>query len=222
MDELDQEVAFISKMHQEKRSKNKNKDLDGVVGDQANPIANHNDINVQLEDEDQMKREIKERLFEEEQEFRDALEKGIINDDEDDMRILDSLPTSYKPRGLPQQDSRGKNTQNQSKKEEYGSNEPVEFQPLGPLSRFLEKIVVVGFNCNAIPAITNLTYFMNHSFFLHKHKRTAEATEIDFLVGVLLITTKRATQAAELYRKVESALMRRIAQNMAQLELMAR
>ena len=43
MDELDQEVAFISKMHQEKKSKNKNKDLDGVAGDQ---IASHDDINI--------------------------------------------------------------------------------------------------------------------------------------------------------------------------------
>ena len=35
MDELDQEVAFISKMHQEKKSKNKykNKDLDGITTD---------------------------------------------------------------------------------------------------------------------------------------------------------------------------------------------
>ena len=46
-----------------------------------------------------MKNEIKARLFEEEQEFRDALEKGIINDDEDDMRILDSIPQSFKPPG---------------------------------------------------------------------------------------------------------------------------
>lgn len=167
--------------------------------------------------DDQMRREMKERLFEEEQEFRDALEKGIINDDEDDMRILDSLPTSYKPQGVQQANTQGKNNlnQNRSKKEEDGSNEAAEFQPLGPLSRFIDKIVVVGFNCNAIPAITNLTYFMNHSFFLHKHNRTEEANEIDFLVGVLLITTKRAVQAAELYRKVESSIMKRITQNMA-------
>ena len=44
-----------------------------------------------------MNKEMKARLFEEEQEFRDALEKGIVNDDEEDLRILDSLPTGYKP-----------------------------------------------------------------------------------------------------------------------------
>ena len=48
-------------------------------------------------EDDSMNKEIKARLFEEEQEFRDALEKGIVNDIEDDLQILDSLPTSYKP-----------------------------------------------------------------------------------------------------------------------------
>ena len=166
---------------------------------------------------EQMKKDIKARLFEEEQEFRDALEKGIINDDEDDMRILDSLPQSYKPASFQHSDNtQSKNvSQNQPKKEDYVTNDIVEYQPpLGPLSRFLDKIVILGFNCNSIPAITNLTYFMNHSFLLSKNNKVEEATEIDFLVGILLITTKRAIQAGELFRKVESKIMRRISQNM--------
>ena len=86
-------------------------------------IASHNDINIHLEAEDTLNKEIKARLFEEEQEFRDALEKGIVNEVEDDLRILDSLPTSYKPKGLQQSSNTlGKNVhnQNQLKKEEYG------------------------------------------------------------------------------------------------------
>ena len=63
----------------------------------------------------------------------------------------------------------------------------------GPLGRFFDKIIVYGFNCNQIPAITNLTYFMNQSFYMRKNKKYYQAEEIDYLVGTLMITTKRAT-----------------------------
>lgn len=51
-------------------------------------------------EEDPRTKEIKAKLIEEEQEFKHALEKGIVNDDEDDLRILDSLPNNYKPQAF--------------------------------------------------------------------------------------------------------------------------
>jgi hypothetical protein len=56
----------------------------------------------------------------------------------------------------------------------------------------VKEVVVSGFNCNSIPAITNLTYFMNQSFLLKRHKKISDAQEVDFLIGVLLISTKRS------------------------------
>lgn len=53
-----------------------------------------------------------------------------------------------------------------------------------------------------MPAITNLTYFMNQSFYLQGKGREYEATLVDFMTSQLLVTTKRATQAAEMYRKM--------------------
>ena len=64
---------------------------------------------------------------------------------------------------------------------------------VSPLGRFIDKIVVFGFNCNSIPAITNLTYFMNQAFYLRKQKKYYQAEEVDYQVGTLMITTKRAT-----------------------------
>lgn len=81
--------------------------------------------------------------------------------------------------------------------------------------------MIVGFNCNSIPAITNLTYFMNQSFQLNKLNRLQEAREIDFLVGVLLISTKRSTQTAELFRKIEGRMASRIQDNMSRLRVLA-
>ena len=94
----------------------------------------------------------------------------------------------------------------------------AELQSACPLSRFIDKIVIIGFNCNSIPAITNLTYFMNQSFQLNKLNRLEEAREIDLLVGVLLISTKRSTQTAELFRKIEGKILDRIQSNMSRLQ----
>ena len=92
----------------------------------------------------------------------------------------------------------------------------------GPLGHFLDRIVVYGFNCNSIPAITNLTYFMNQSFFMRKHKKVYQAEEIDYLVGTMMITTKRATQAGEYYRKMQATAMGKIKRNIAKIERSAR
>jgi hypothetical protein len=55
----------------------------------------------------------------------------------------------------------------------------------------------------AIPAITNLTYFMNLAFNLRENGFQEQANQVDFLVATLLITTKRANQAAEVLRKIQ-------------------
>jgi len=45
---------------------------------------------------------------------------------------------------------------------------------------------------NKIPAITNLAHLMNVSFSLRKDKAYLEETiEVDFLLGTLLISSKR-------------------------------
>ena len=43
---------------------------------------------------------------------------------------------------------------------------------------------------------------MNQSFYMRKQKKHYQAEEVDYLVGTLMITTKRATQASEFYRKM--------------------
>lgn len=53
-----------------------------------------------------------------------------------------------------------------------------------------------------IPAITNLTYFMNQSFYLKNNKKYLDSHRVDLMVGQLLVTTKRAIQAAEVFRKM--------------------
>jgi hypothetical protein len=72
------------------------------------------------------------------------------------------------------------------------------------LDHFVKEVVITGFNCNSIPAITNLTYFMNQSFLLKRHKKVGESQEVDFLIGVLLISTKRSVQTAEVFRRIQN------------------
>ena len=55
---------------------------------------------------------------------------------------------------------------------------------------------------NNIPAITSLTTFMNNSFLLKKEGHTSEALEYDFVIGVLMISSKRFIQAVEIFRKI--------------------
>ena len=45
---------------------------------------------------------------------------------------------------------------------------------------------------------------------MRKHKKYYQAEEIDYMVGTLMITTKRATQAAEFFRKIEMNVIKRI------------
>ena len=58
-----------------------------------------------------------------------------------------------------------------------------------------------------VPAITNLTYFMNQSLYLQKRGKDSEANQVEFMTGQLLVTTKRATQTVELYRKMQIRVM---------------
>jgi hypothetical protein len=97
----------------------------------------------------------------------------MATDDEDDFKILEALPKAH------------------SKK-----------RSLSQLPSSFKSIEVLGFNVNRVPAITNLTYFMNQSLFLQGKGREQEAATVDFMTCQLLITTKRPTQAAELYRKM--------------------
>ena len=65
----------------------------------------------------------------------------------------------------------------------------------------MQSVKVIAFNLNKIPAITNLAHLMNASFYLRKEKiHLEDALEVDQLLGTLLISTKRNTQAVELLR----------------------
>lgn len=69
------------------------------------------------------------------------------------------------------------------------------------LSTCLETIKITGFNMTKIPAITNLSHLLNTAFYLRKNKvHYEDALEVDFLLGTLLISSKRNTQAIELLR----------------------
>lgn len=52
-----------------------------------------------------------------------------------------------------------------------------------------------------IPAITNLAHLMNIAFYLRKERvHYEDALEVDYMLGTLLISSKRNTQAVELLR----------------------
>lgn len=135
------------------------------------------------------------------------------------MRILDSLPIAVKPKNL--RNSFNSRKQNSIAKQKSGKTEAEQqasVQVQGPLGRFLDKIIVYGFNTNAIPAITNLTYFMNQAFFMRKMKKYYQAEEVDCMIGTLMITTKRSTQAAEFFRRMENQIVKKVNRNLSKLE----
>lgn len=91
--------------------------------------------------------------------FEDGVLSGIhkqeiTTDDNEDDQILQSLPGHCSPR----------------------QSDP-------DFSRMLNSIEIVGFYFHTVPAITNLTYFMNLSFYLQSRNRSAEANEIEFMTG---------------------------------------
>jgi len=71
-----------------------------------------------------------------------------------------------------------------------------------------------------IPAITNLAHLMNTSFYLRKHKTFLEdALEVDMLLGTLLISSKRNTQAIEVLRnRVQTIYLQQIDMNLSRLQ----
>lgn len=58
---------------------------------------------------------------------------------------------------------------------------------------------------NQIPAITSMMTFMNNAFLLKNKGHLTEAQECDFMIGVLLISSKRTIQAVEVYRKIQAS-----------------
>ncbi len=61
---------------------------------------------------------------------------------------------------------------------------------------------------NLIPAITSLTTFMNNSFLLKKEGHMQEGQDFDFAQGVLMISSKRFTQAVEIFRKIQTQYLK--------------
>ena len=51
------------------------------------------------------------------------------------------------------------------------------------LNKLLNGIEIVGFYMSTIPAITNLTYFMNQSFYLKKNNKHSDSQKVDLMVG---------------------------------------
>ena len=46
--------------------------------------------------------------------------------------------------------------------------------------------------------------FMNNSFLLKKEGHQYEASECDYIMGILMISSKRYTQAVEIFRKIQA------------------
>lgn len=53
---------------------------------------------------------------------------------------------------------------------------------------------------------------------MRKNKKLHQAEEIDQMVGMLMVTTKRATQAGEFFRKMQIQYMSKIKRNMQKLD----
>lgn len=214
LDEHDREVALISKNHL-------GMDVEEEEDGAGEGIIDHEQIAMQLRgDEDDFDRDMYD------EDLGQFKVGSIINNDEDDLRILASLPQMHRPKNLhnsfaSRKQTSGKKHKSGAKNADEGSSGQQRAAG-SPLARFIDKIVVFGFNCNAIPAITNLTYFMNQAFYMRKQKKHHQAEEIDFMVGMLLISTKRATQAAEFFRKSQCQIMKKIQRNLSKLEKQAR
>lgn len=88
------------------------------------------------------------------------------------------------------------------------------------LKQVVQSIKIHGFNTHKIPAITNLAHLMNIDFSLKKEKIYLEDTlEVNILLGTLLISSKRNTQAIEVLRsKVQSVYLKQIEVNKAKLQ----
>lgn len=80
-----------------------------------------------------------------------------------------------------------------------GTNQAVWAKRL--LTLVLQAIKITGLNMSKIPAITNLSHLMNTSFYLKKDRvHLEDALEVDFMLGTLMISSKRNTQAIEVLR----------------------
>jgi len=103
--------------------------------------------------------------------YTKAIKKGIINDEDDDFRILDSLPIQlgFKPQQIVPEKPKKAHAEQTLKTPAKANADGASLKKESLLTRCLDSLVVTGFNANAIPAITNLTYFMNLSFALQKH-----------------------------------------------------
>jgi hypothetical protein len=88
------------------------------------------------------------------------------------------------------------------------------------LTLVLQAVKITGFNMSKIPAITNLSHLMNTSFYLKKDKvHLEDALEVDFMLGTLMISSKRNTQAIELLRnKVQAPYLHQIEHNIARVQ----
>lgn len=73
----------------------------------------------------------------------------------------------------------------------FENDDKVEISKL--LNKSISSIKIYGHNCNTIPAITTLTNLMNCSFLLKKEKHLIEANEFDFIIAILMISSKRYT-----------------------------
>lgn len=51
---------------------------------------------------------------------------------------------------------------------------------------------------------------MNNSFLLKREGHMVEASECDFMIGVLLISSKRNIQAVEVFRKIQASHLSQI------------
>lgn len=147
LDDHDNEVAFISKQHYEQKAgRNKYQTSPGGANG-VDGVVDHEQIAMQLRgDDDEFDRDIYD------EDLSNFKVGAIMNNDEDDMRILDSLPQMVQPNKAAQTKSQShtqkKTKESNSTAKQLDFSEEKDDANRGPLGRFIDKIVVYGFNCN--------------------------------------------------------------------------
>lgn len=189
IDDLDNEVSNIAKKFTQNNQKKQSFNNKNIAeNDNKISSVDHEDIQLQLNDKPELKT------------FQNEEVKIVVNESNETKPSDSEEKQKFEERKLFE-----------------GQNINIWASKL--LKYVLQSIKIIGFNTNKIPAITNLSHLMNSSFYLRKDKYYLEDNlEVDFILGTLLVSSKRNTQAVEILRnKVQSVYLKQIDINKAKL-----